>query len=605
MRNLAAADVRSMESRSNPPNYWLIYGGPLLLVAATIGLRFSYFSSIWWTDWMFWLPVVHLLLIAPGTVWYRKSPAALRHASAATSFIAAMLVAMYMDCFDESLFFVADSLIHFGMPVGWGLAAIGIVAVPLLLKRRWMFALKVWVLTVSVLLSGEVAARFLETTPGNASKSDLELPDQLADPPDGEIHIAAIGGSSTLGHPYQPKFGFPQIVAWRLQQQYPDRKVVLHNLASSGANLRQAASKLQRLPVRPHLLLVYTGHNEFYHDAAEFQDARKFIESGSRPRFTDRWMNWSAMYRMSRQWLAQNLAMRKVRRGRRSLVEQPVVSRPVYRRRLDRFRAQCRQLNDFCKRSGIVPIWFVPAASESGFEPNSSGFRDESKTADAREIERLYENARKQTCTAAIKFYRKALQRYPRFAEFHYRLAQCLQQTGDIEGARKHYQLALDEDLFPIRANRDYRRVIRDTARTTDTPLVETGASLRSRTSNGILGTTLFLDNVHMTLAGYYFTAVAGCETIDASEVFVRRFGRPQRVPMLTLAECIAKAGLSREDLSEAYRRTSFSLGEMQRWRIDGTERGRQADRFKRLAEQLKSGAISPGEEGTESLSPE
>ena len=60
-----------------------------------------------------------------------------------------------------------------------------------------------------------------------------------------------------------------EVAGWRLQQLYPGRIVKLHNLAIGGQNLRQAINGLHKLETRPDLLLVYSGHNEFYQDMEE------------------------------------------------------------------------------------------------------------------------------------------------------------------------------------------------------------------------------------------------------------------------------------------------------------------------------------------------
>ena len=542
------------------------------------------------------LPVLQLALATLVILRYRRTRTVTIHTSITTGFIVIMTVTMFRGTFDIAVFLIADAVVHVVLPACWLIIVAGIFAVPLMLKRRLFVPLKFWLLMTATLLTAEPAVRFLE----RPQTVVLDLPEDFPNAPRDEIHIAAIGGSSTLGHPYQPKYGFPQVIAWRLQQLYPDKKVVLHNLAKGGLNLRQATHELNRLTVRPHLLLVYSGHNEFYHDLKEFNKSKP-----SRLPFVDPWMRWSALFRMSDNWVSRKRAMREFRRGRRFLVDRPIALPKLYQQRLDRFRNQCEQFSAYCRRQRITTIWFVPAASESGFEPNRSGNSDRLTSAQQADLNRIGRTARSTDTVSAVEQYREVLLRIPDFAEFHFRLAECLRKTGDLAGARHHFIEALNRDGHPIRANRDYREAIRQTARALNTPLVETVTLLRPHADDRILGKTLFHDNVHMTLKGYYLAGLAGCDVIIRSGVLAKTFGPPRNVKPLTLADAIEMSGLDREDLVRAYRQTAFGFSEMERWRYDGTTRHQQSLRFQELADALANQRIAPGENGTESLKPD
>src|SRR5262249_54002328 len=120
---------------------------------------------------------------------------------------------------------------------------------------RWWFSTLVLLLTAEPLMI--VIDRDVDV---------LRFPAMLPNPPANELRIASIGDSTMFGHPYDLEFGIPQVLAWRVRQMYPQLRVVSENLAVPGQNLRQAIDCLKHLKFRPHLLVVYSGHNEFYHE---------------------------------------------------------------------------------------------------------------------------------------------------------------------------------------------------------------------------------------------------------------------------------------------------------------------------------------------------
>src|SRR5271157_3276035 len=52
-----------------------------------------------------------------------------------------------------------------------------------------------------------------------------------------EVSLVVIGGSSAMGYPYDPTISIGQIVAWKLEQARPGRRVDLDIRANLGRNL--------------------------------------------------------------------------------------------------------------------------------------------------------------------------------------------------------------------------------------------------------------------------------------------------------------------------------------------------------------------------------
>jgi len=263
-------------------------------------------------EWPIWMLVCQFLCM--GTiVWIHGLPASGRHwlvfilANGLLLAFAALEAVKLLDFVVTRSLQAALRLSVVGL---WGFMLVG---GPLVFRWIWRrrgfgprhsFPLaKWWFVSVLLLATAEPLAVLIDW-----HRHRLKFPQFDKMPQASELHVVALGASTMIGHPYDPKFGIPEVFAWRLQQMYPDRKVVLHNLAEEGINLRQAVARLEHLEVRPHHLLLYSGHNEFYHEMEEL------AKKANNPfRFLDRWLDWSPTFRMLSRPLSERLAVRKTR----------------------------------------------------------------------------------------------------------------------------------------------------------------------------------------------------------------------------------------------------------------------------------------------------
>ena len=416
------------------------------------------------------------------------------------------------------------------------------------------------------------------------------------------FHIVGIGGSSMMGHPYDYKFDLPSVMAWRLRQIFPDRTFTVENLSEPGRNLREAIVQLQQLKSRPDLLLVYSGHNELFRDLDEIA-----LTTERAYHRLDQWFNWSATFRVLSGRLAERMAIKDLEEpGLLKLVSTPYVTPNVRERRKIRFRRYLEQLADYRTSESISTLWFIPAASESDWEPNRSTAGPAGIVADRKALPAIYETARRLQRDGkpelAATEWRKGLERSPDFAEFHFRLAECLFELGDDTGARRHFVLAMDADGHPIRANSDYRNLIREVAVQRNILLVDSPAVLRRHTEHGILDRSLFYDNAHPTLRTLFLLSVAAVETLVEHAIPGRPAIAEADIPEARFANAVSDLSIGRDDVSLAYRRIAHGVAWLRRWRFEKERRDRDAKRYEELAEKLASREIDPGQMGTDSL---
>jgi lysophospholipase L1-like esterase len=79
------------------------------------------------------------------------------------------------------------------------------------------------------------------------------------------FRIFVLGESSTAGWPYIPNASFPREIKRRLELLYPDNEIEVINCGVSAINtytIRDIVPGI--IKERPDLILIYTGHNEYY-----------------------------------------------------------------------------------------------------------------------------------------------------------------------------------------------------------------------------------------------------------------------------------------------------------------------------------------------------
>ena len=203
------------------------------------------------------------------------------------------------------------------------------------------------------------------------------------------ILLAVIGESSAGGYPYQDRLSIGEIVAWKLQEALPDRKVEVRDLSDEGATLEGMSHKLGQLNHLPDALIIYSGHNEFQ---ARFSWGR----SG---RTDSGWaalaLSYSPFCRLIREVRERNAVDGPPEsEEKRQLVDWPVCHDWEYDEILTNFRRTLEVIVNDCESRGVLPILVIPPANDAGFEPSRSVLPVSASVEDRREVEHLFGIAR-------------------------------------------------------------------------------------------------------------------------------------------------------------------------------------------------------------------
>lgn len=410
-----------------------------------------------------------------------------------------------------------------------------------------------------------------------------------------ELNLVVLGESSALGEPFDPYLSVGQIVAWQLQQVFPDREVHVEILAKPGIGLDQAIEPLHELKSRPDAILLYSGHNEFQ---GRFSWSRSVDHYKSDP-MRSRWDPVQTLTRVSfvATLIHDNLERYRLsfappRKITRSLVDYPTCT-PFEADGITRlFRANLGRWLRFCRRGRIVPLAISPAGNDAGWPPCRS-VADPSTTPEAGEaLAQAIESAReleKRDPGQAEAIYRKLLESQPGFAEIHFRLGRLLERSGKTDEADRHYVQARDLDGLPMRCPTPLLNVYREAADgNPDLILVDGPRTLRQASPSGLVGDAWIQDGQHPTFRGYVALAQALLDQLAQRKALGWPDGKP--APRINLDDCARHFEITSEVWARSARRAASFYERTATVRFDPSESLDKAARLEQAADRIEAG---------------
>jgi hypothetical protein len=320
--------------------------------------------------------------------------------------------------------------------------------------------------------------------------------------------LFVFGGSTVHGRPYQVSTAFPAWLKIELDARAPDHDWEIINCGGiSYASHRIVPMVREAIAYQPDLIIVATGHNEFLED-------RTYDKVKSRPGA-----------------LRQLDSLRSVRLARQLLQSKPSAAPNAMelKTRLDEgsgyasyhrdaaWRAKVAanfdhaiiEIGETCSEAGIPLVLVGLGANLRDCPPFKSEHREGLPSAE----ERIWQNAFEEGAalstnnpTAAIEAYRRALVIDSQFALLHFRIAKLLDASDPIVAGR-HYALARDHDICPLRMPSDFASALRQTADSLSVPLIDAERALSSLCAPAPPGFDWYLDHVHPSIHGHQIIA--------------------------------------------------------------------------------------------------
>jgi len=379
--------------------------------------------------------------------------------------------------------------------------------------------------------------------------------------PRGLYRILVVGGSTVAGFPYPFELALPRQLEVVLQQQSPDRQFEVLNAGITAINTHSEVDVVrQGIACQPDLIVVHSGHNEFYGPGGDASTASGFaprlyplLESLRRRRLFQ--LVESCIHRPRKAHLLETLP---------ADISIPLDS-PVVARARQSYEAHLQDMVALAAQARIpILLTTVPGNLRDQSPMNSLDRRDLSQQQQREQAERVKTAARHFSYgeyDAALATLRAARQLDPASALLAYREAQCLEMLAQTQAAAEAYVLAGDLDGCRFRAPSAFHVVVQRVASAgPDTVLFcDVAGRLREQSELPVPGDDFFLEHVHYNLEGNWHVALILGQFIH--ERVLRTAWQPARIPSDERRDALL--GLTRLDHLAA---DTFTLMAAQAW---------------------------------------
>jgi tetratricopeptide (TPR) repeat protein len=324
----------------------------------------------------------------------------------------------------------------------------------------------------------------------------------------GTYRIFVLGESAAMGDP-DPAYGFSRYLEVMLRERFPTRKFEVVNTGSVAINSHVVLPIAKALAEQhPDLFIIYSGNNEV---VGPYGAGTVLTSSG----MTIPMVRSSIFLRSTRigQLVTKLGTQKKAWQGMEMFLDKQVrASSPLMGHVYSNFERNLRDTIAVGRAAGAQVIVATAATNLEDCAPFASLHREGLKEEELQEWSSLVERGREretaQSYGDALALYTAAAKIDDEYAELEFRIARCLKVLGSTDSAKEHFQRARDLDTLRFRADTRINDINRSVASAyPGVGLVDTEAILAAASADGIIGSDLIYEHVHMTPAGSYLLA--------------------------------------------------------------------------------------------------
>jgi tetratricopeptide (TPR) repeat protein len=331
-----------------------------------------------------------------------------------------------------------------------------------------------------------------------------------AQKPVGTYRIFVLGESAAMGDP-DPAYGFSRYLEVMLRARFPGTTFEVVNTGSVAINSHVVLRIAQQLAnQRPDLFIIYSGNNEV---VGPYGPGTVLTSSGmSIPIIRS-----SILLRSTRigQLVTKLGTQKKTWQGMEMFLDKQVrANSPLMQQVYANYKRNLRDTIAVARAAGAEVIVATAATNLEDCAPFASLHRDGLKPEDVNQwsslVQRGTELEAARSFLQAVELYRAASKIDNEYAELEFRIARCLKNLGDTKSANEHFQRARDLDTLRFRADsriNDINRFV--PAAYSGVDLVDTESLFSSASRDGIVGSDLVYEHVHITPLGSYLFARA------------------------------------------------------------------------------------------------
>ena len=316
--------------------------------------------------------------------------------------------------------------------------------------------------------------------------------------PANRYRVVFVGASTVQGFPYPRRLAAASFLQAMLADAWPERAVEVVNLGiTSIASFAVAQVVEDGLELAPDLVVVYTGHNEFY----------GLYGAGRHQRLQYFWRQLHLTHLMDRLIgdIGPKTDLIKMAAERGAV---PLHS-PGRARAEQNLRANLRRVSRLCERAQVPLVLCTVVANDAGFAPVGSTEGGAAWKARVEQAARLLTAGyvSPEDAEAALQQLEQAAALSSEHAWLCYLQGRVLERLGRDVQARRAFRRARDLDTKPWRAPTAHNAVIRAVAAEHGAALADVEAAFAAATPAQGVGWEWMVDHVHFSVAGQVLLA--------------------------------------------------------------------------------------------------
>ena len=327
--------------------------------------------------------------------------------------------------------------------------------------------------------------------------------------------VVFVGASTVQGFPHPRRLAAASFLQAMLADAWPEREVEVVNLGiTSIASFAVAQVVEDALVLSPDLVVVYTGHNEFYglYGAGRYQRLKYFLRQLHLTHLVD-----GLIGGIGTRDEPTDLIKMAAERG-----EVPLhgSGRATAERNL---RDNLQRVSRLCERAQVPLVLCTIVANDAGFAPVGSTEGDETWKAEVEQAAQVLTRGyvAPDDAEAALQQLEQAAALSSEHAWLWYLQGRALERLGRDAEARRAFHKARDLDTMPWRAPTAHNAVIRAVAAEHGAVLADVEAAFAEAAPAQGVGWEWMVDHVHFSVAGQALVArtvlhsVAGLQNVD------------------------------------------------------------------------------------------
>ena len=338
----------------------------------------------------------------------------------------------------------------------------------------------------------------------------------LADKPDTTYRIFILGGSSAAGYPYGYNGSFSTMLRLLLENNFPKQHFEVMNLAMPAVNSYTMSDLLNQLwKYDPDLILIYSGHNEFY--GALGVGSMEYL--GTSKSFIKFYLKISQfrVFQLIHKFI--NLVhplSSDFSQDKGTLMERIVDKKeikyhsPLYWKAINNYRDNLLDIYQSCKEHHTPIILSTLVSNIYDQRPFIDLFATPATEDQWHQVQMLSRKTfTENDLITSINNLRKYIKEDSIPATPYFILASIQEMMGDTIASYNNFYQAKDNDALRFRASEDFNHIIWKLHQEFQIPIADVKSIFESESKHQIPGENLLLDHLHPNLDGYYLMAKA------------------------------------------------------------------------------------------------